>query len=400
MARRLGVPRKKGRRRFLCAACCLMLVQTLAASGADTHERMTAAASFHVDAHARHPQIARLSIDPQGHYLAILVFGSPNSIVVWDLRTHRKQSEIEAPGLDALNLPIQWTPDGLLTTGASGGRAVIEFWDPQSGRVVRRAPVGTLGYLRFNDNGQEAVTTLPPTAALMHRFRIYDTGTWTSHDVDTGTLQPEAVAWLDGQHVLVVGTLDTRRTMTEQQAASIDANASLKPNDVVAQIFDHDGRALGAPVVVDPSVKSTINNSTGTHTFFFSAPNAQPYLNGDKQGTVFAYSGGHLIGTRPLTVKTYWHEPYAKWNGSDRLLHLPIKVRVDFEANVAMDAEGKHLVALGVPYPDGAKNCLIEPASGESMTCFEGKYQGVSISADGKLFALGDTEIVRLFTLD
>lgn len=70
-----------------------------------------------------------------------------------------------------------------------------------------------------------------------------------------------------------------------EAAASIDPNVGLTPNDIVAQIFDHDGQTLGKPIVVEPSAKGAVTNATGTHTYFLSPPRSSNYLIGDKEGS-------------------------------------------------------------------------------------------------------------------
>ncbi|HSY54487.1 MAG TPA: hypothetical protein VK785_08575, partial [Opitutaceae bacterium] len=75
---------------------------------------------------------------------------------------------------------------------------------------------------------------------------------------------------------------------------------------------------------------------------------------------------------------------------------------VGCQANMVFSPDGKYLYLKGntsSPSDDTAKNLILDATTGKLLLWFEGGHDGIAISPDGKLLAMGNGRSVKLLDI-
>lgn len=335
----------------------------------------------------REGDVMGLSFAPSGRYLAILVSGTSDAIVVWDVVRDRRVCEITDLGgihFKETNARLQWTSRGWMSFGLSTGKQPIYFWNPETGEVEKSVSNVAGLPLNLDRAGARAATVLPPSKDTLHRVRIYDTASWAPTEFPTYPIQPHAVAWTSEDALLVVGgwTPDARSAGQDEQPKS-----AFHINDEVAQLFDGNGKAISNPVLV--SRAREIPSGNGARVYYVSSMLAPYFAISDAKRDLFAYGVGKLIRVAPLGVISY-----------DDSFGSATQPNAGASANLSLSPDGRRLFWTSAAKSDDVqKNIVLDTSTGKIIGSFAGGHWGIAIGPDGKLIALGKKSSVELLTI-
>ncbi|MER6110195.1 nSTAND1 domain-containing NTPase [Streptomyces hirsutus] len=178
--------------------------------------------------------VQSIALSPDGRTLA--TYSKDGKVRIWDLPGGRLRHTFT--GLDFSGVAA-FSPDGrtLAVAGVGGGEAMIDLWDPVTGRKLGTftVPDGSVRGMAFSPDGRSVAAS--STAAV----RVWDVATGRTRHSFTGRLDPQAVAFgLDGRTVAAASPDGPVRVWDMATGRTRTAHDSRTEGQAVA--FSPDGR--------------------------------------------------------------------------------------------------------------------------------------------------------------
>lgn len=317
--------------------------------------------------------IAKLTFSPNGRYLGIVdnVNVSASAVRIWDLTLNKEITYIQTSFEygSFLNEELLWSPDGnVITFGSGGPDRTILFWDPFSGLIIHKISSDKpVLWSRYNEDGRKLLVFIMNKTE--RAYRIYDTNTWNFDEYGNDFLRISSLSWARGDKILVAGVVAKKN-----EGKTIDGKTP-KERDVLLRLVDPSGESSSRSALFPSSIASGQYN---IKLYAFGSMMVNYRRN------KISLDVNNIIDVDNLTV-------FQCINDADILSE-----RVP-SAGAVFSADARYLYLLGRRAHDNQKSAILDVDTGQVVGEFPGGTLGIAASQDGKLLAVGDEEIVRIY---
>jgi WD40 repeat protein len=335
--------------------------------------------------------VSKLSFSPDRQYLAILVSLDlyKTDLIIWDLNQSKIQTIINAPNMIGLQREVEpvWSLDGTVIVcgcGSSDAHNVLSFWDPLTGHVINTLDLFLVDLLRYNQDGSKLfVGTILGTRSPRSRAnRIYNPVTWTYKEIADSGIELETACWTEKGQLLLFGVWPER-----QESATI-GGVTVNAGDVVAESVDPVTGYLNRAVVLASGRVNRFypqRRLPDESTFPIQAvPNfaSHTVALGDKSVRVLDSD----------TLATLYVYPNPKTAADNDTIS-------DVVYSKSFSPDGKFLFLAANSFTAAQRGCVLDAATGETVSTFSGGRGESALSSDGKELAIADGQIVRMIAL-
>ena len=333
--------------------------------------------------------IVAMAFSPNNRYVAIGYSQAvlSTSVKVWDLQRDKEQSHFVCPPkTDPLCLStggqLLWSKDNqtiILTNESTSHRT---RFDAITGQVLPALPIQGRS-ARLNRDGSRLLTIYGNFREGPFFINLYDTQNWALQQLPVDGLSVVSAAWTLDDKVLV-GVRGNGQTIGE----TIDGFTVKHIYDQALRLMDPTGKE-GTKSIWFPAVPDTRPNPLPSR----SSASVLIWVSDLTSGRV-ALDGARILDTQTMTILDYLSEYEKKAN------------KFGWTGRQVFSPDGKYLFTKDTGRFENERplsNAIFDAATGKRLALFGGvsgtNYQGIWISPDGTMLALGNVNSVQILKM-